>query len=95
MKIIFLDIDGVLNCEHSKSRCQNWIGIDNKRVKLLRKIVDEIGAKIVLISSWKRKWERFDKDNQHEVGNYLDRKLKRERLYIMDKTKDKKRISWK
>ncbi len=29
MKVIFLDIDGILNCSESKSDCFGYAGIDN------------------------------------------------------------------
>ena len=86
MKLIFLDVDGVLNCRSSKSRCGAFIGIDNDKVKRLRTIVNETGAKIVLCSSWKSGWERVDKEIQDREANYLDSKLKREGLHIIDKT---------
>ena len=88
-KVIFLDVDGVLNCDTSTSRCGPYVGIDSDKVKRLRRIVESTGAHIVLCSSWKDEWycEPF-KDDQSELTNYLDRKLKRERLYIIDKTKD-------
>lgn len=89
MKIIFLDIDGVLNCRFSKSRIGFYIGIDNDKVKRLREIVDATGAKIVLCSSWKDGWHFRNKEVQDEHANYLDRKLRREGLYIFDKTTDK------
>lgn len=88
MKIIFLDIDGVLNCQSSESKCGGLIGIDDKKVIVLSKIVKETNAKIILCSSWKTFWERIEKSEQHEMGNYLDRKLKRRNLYILDKTND-------
>ena len=86
MKVIFLDVDGVLNCIHSKSRCGGFVGIDNDKVKRLRKIVEATSAKIVLSSSWKNGWEKRYKEDQDELANYLDRKLKREGLRIIDKT---------
>lgn len=52
MKIIFLDIDGVLN--HNPLRC--WHGpdiISIPRVELLKRIVDHTGAAIVLSSAWR------------------------------------------
>lgn len=85
MKIIFLDIDGVLNCQSSKSRCSIYIGIDNDKVKRLRAIVDATGAKIVLSSSWRSDWFKEENFNG-ECGRYIDRKLRRERLAILDKT---------
>lgn len=86
MKVIFLDVDGVLNCQSSKSRCGGFIGIDADKVKRLRIIVEATNARIVLCSSWKSGWEKRYKEDQNELANYLDRKLKRERLQIIDKT---------
>lgn len=88
MKVIFLDVDGVLNCRSSTSRCRGYIGIDRYKVKRLRQIVEATGAKIVLTSTWRTHWLRFNKEDQDECGNYLDRKLKREGLRILDKTTD-------
>ena len=89
IKIIFLGIDGVLNCSHSKSKCGGCIGIDNDKVKRLRKIIDDTGAHLVLCSSWKFEWEKVHKEDQSYVENYLDKKLWKERLKILDKTIDK------
>lgn len=85
-KVIFLDIDGVLNCISSKSRCGCYIGIDDKRVARLRQLVDGTGATIILSSSWKHDWEPIHKDCQNEYGDYLDRKLKRQGLVAKGKT---------
>ena len=53
MKVIFLDIDGVLNCKNTADCCEGYIGVDNKKVELLKRVVDETGALIVLSSSWR------------------------------------------
>jgi hypothetical protein len=70
MKIIFLDIDGVLNCEEAyKSglhcRYVHWFKPDYetehdyhqsfypKSKKLLNKLIDKTGAKIVISSTWR------------------------------------------
>lgn len=86
MKVIFLDIDGVLNCQNSKSSCFGMMGIDNKKVEELKSIVDKSGAKIVLISSWCTGWTH--KEYRGYMANYLDKKLKSAELYIIDKTDD-------
>ena len=86
MKIIFLDIDGVLNEEKSRSRCLGYRGIDDKKVENLAKIVKATGAKIVLISTWKDDWRKTDKTHQGMMANYLDKKLKKQGLTILDKT---------
>lgn len=88
MKIIFLDIDGVLNAKDSRSRCCGYRGVDDKRVKILAKIVEETKAEIVLTSTWKEYWQKTDKHRQGDMANYLDKKLEKYNLFIYDKTRD-------
>lgn len=61
MKVIFLDIDGVLNTfytfnkineEYQKTGYKD-VAIDLNRVEYLKRIVEETDAKIVLSSSWR------------------------------------------
>lgn len=55
MKIIFLDIDGVLNTSETLKHSHNGIiGIDPYRVLLLDRIVEATGAEVVLSSSWRK-----------------------------------------
>lgn len=86
-KIIFLDIDGVLNCISTKSRCQCYVGIDNSKVKLLKQIIDNTNAKIVLTSTWKTEWNKNLEECDY-AGKYLNNKLKKQKLWILDKTED-------
>ena len=51
MKVIFLDVDGVLNSVDTSEVFQGFVGIDDKLVSKLRKIVRATGAQIVLSSS--------------------------------------------
>ena len=88
MKVVFLDIDGVLNCEGSRSRCAGYRGIDDKKAENLAKIVKATGAEIVLISTWKEDWRKTDKARQGMMANYLDKKLKKQGLAAWDKTRD-------
>ena len=88
MKIVFLDIDGVLNCEGSRSRCAGYRGIDDKKAENLAKIVKATGAEIVLISTWKEDWRKTDKARQGMMANYLDKKLKQQGVTALDKTRD-------
>ena len=59
MKVIFLDVDGVLNSDEYFDKVRNLKikGIENQidveKIKLLKKAVDETGAKVVLSSSWR------------------------------------------
>lgn len=57
MKIIFLDIDGVLNSEiyyRSVNRtAKDWSRFDPTAVDLIKKLVDEFFAQIVISSTWR------------------------------------------
>ena len=88
MKVVFLDIDGVLNEEKSRSRCVGYKGVDDKKAENLALIVRATGAKIVLISTWKDGWRKTDKAHQGMMANYLDKKLKKQGITVFDKTKD-------
>ena len=87
MKIIFLDIDGVLN--HSrflKERAPSCVmGISDELVLKLKQIVGKTDAKIVLISTWKDIWEK-DENLCEEDALYLNKKLKMQDLFVHDKT---------
>lgn len=66
MKIIFLDIDGVLNTSATWDRVYSVykktgvrpVEIDEFRVEYLKQIIDETGAKIVLSSTWRSFFEK-------------------------------------
>ena len=59
MKVIFLDVDGVLNSNTSKSCSPNgYLGVSDKYVKRLKRIVNDTGAKVVLSSDWKMARDR-------------------------------------
>ena len=49
MKVIFMDIDGVLNTNSDRE-------ISNDKLKLLSELVSKTGAEIVLSSSWRNWW---------------------------------------
>lgn len=88
MRVLFVDIDGVLNSITSKSRCDGFIGIDNSKVKLLKEIIDKTNAKIVLVSIWKSHWEKDYTLICHHDAKYLNNKFRKQNLFIFDKTKD-------
>lgn len=85
MKVIFLDIDGVLNCQASGAQHRGGIGIEPENVKHLAHIVENTGAVIVLTSTWKLHWSK-NKDNQHPSGAYVDQMLSEFGLTVLDKT---------
>ncbi len=95
--VIFLDVDGVLNCETSESYVitedgQVFTGIDKDKVKRLASIVAATGADIVLSSSWKNGWYTsngllFGSTTLSNHAKYLRNHLyKKGKLFIRDKT---------
>lgn len=100
MKVIFLDIDGVLNCSTSKSFCHDDLcgiihGIDSDKVKRLAKIVEVTGAQIILSSDWKDGWEKYYTSQKPSHAKYLDNHLyKKGKLTIKDKTPTTHKGTW-
>jgi hypothetical protein len=54
MKVLFLDIDGVCNCESTLLKAKRSDVIDPIMIGRINKITDATGAKIVISSSWRR-----------------------------------------
>ena len=53
MKIIFLDIDGVLNCDKTANPRKFPYVVDKRLLARLKKLLDRTGAKVVLTSTWR------------------------------------------
>jgi hypothetical protein len=53
MKVIFLDIDGVLNTHFTTRRIWCFTFVDTRKVLRLRNIVERTGAQLVLSSTWR------------------------------------------
>lgn len=95
-KAIFLDIDGVLNSygKDSKSKCENYAGVDKNKVKRLAEIVQKTNAILVLTSTWKVGWEKTTNKINKPIASYhvkyLNNHLKKKgNLIITDKTKER------
>ena len=90
-KVIFLDIDGVLNSNFGNDSPQTEISdgtlIDEEKIKLLASLVKETGSEIILHSGW-----RFWFDNELKPlctqSNKLVELLEKENLYISGITPD-------
>lgn len=80
MKIVFLDIDGVLTYDGYENR--ETAHIDESKVELLAKIIKETNSKIVLISSWR---------GQFVNGSYVHPKI----YYILVRILEKHGLSIK
>lgn len=92
-KIIFLDIDGVLNSNKSKQYMPApyspevlYVGIDEDKLLNLKHIVDTTGAEIYLTSTWKYSWDKKDKSEQDAFANEIDKRFAAVGLKVTDKT---------
>lgn len=92
-KIIFLDIDGVLNCESSEAYMKHpfyekvkYVGIDEDKLQNLKYIVDKTNAIIYLTSTWKEHWYKTRKNLQDNFGNEIDKRFAAVGLKVIDKT---------
>ena len=88
MKVLFLDIDGVLNsCKYEPTRNSEdeFIFIDETRMPYIQNIIKETNAKIVLTTTWRDCWkndfEKCDKD-----GKYLSKLFSKYGLKVYDTT---------
>lgn len=68
MKVIFLDIDGVLN-NTITGGVMHWNSTTLDRVALLNKIIDSTGAKLFIISSWVD--ESFFNNDNEKLKSFL------------------------
>jgi len=88
MNVVFFQVDGILNFDGSDAKAPDGsMGISEARVKQFRKLLDGMNAKPVLYGSWKKEWE-FRDELCTAKGTYLNKKLNRRGIHILDKTKD-------
>ena len=93
MKVIFLDIDGVVNCWGTKERAPSKVvGVEQRLIEYIKQIVDATGAKLVLSSTWRKDWA-FDLMNGKD-WHYLRDEFAKQDLYFMDYTPSR-RDSWR
>ena len=88
MKVIFFQVDNVLNFEGSDAVAPSGrMGVAEASLKAFKKLVIESGSRIVLIGDWRKDWD-FDDAKCTPDGTYLNKKLNKKGLHILDKTKD-------
>ena len=90
-KVIFLDIDGVLNSNFWNADHQREISdgkyIDTEKVKLLSKLVKKSEASIILHSGW-RFWFGADLKPLRQEAGYLADLLEKEGMVVAGMTPD-------
>lgn len=92
-KVLFLDVDGVLNSEHyfKSAYCKKRIKVDkrlgmfdNRKVELLARIQKTTNCTIVMSSSWKSMFFSKAKTSRHLVKPFK-KCLKKNKIEIIDK----------
>lgn len=73
IKIIFLDIDGILNYTGCKYKLGSIYFVDPAKLELLKQLIDRTDAKIVLSSTWRYGWEDIDngKSNTQNAKDFI------------------------
>ncbi len=86
MKVLFLDFDGVLNCDrYVRDHGRTGVMLDPGRLALVKRIIDATGASIVLSTSWREYWSPIPEEC-HETGALINRLFREQGLTIYDKT---------
>lgn len=95
-KVIFLDIDGVLNRHDERYPTREkspmgFVGVGQKHIDQLKRIVNETGAYIVLSSDWKMCFEDLNCNPKKAIedGKYLWNRLNDNGCRIVEKTDDR------
>lgn len=87
MTVLFFKVEDVLNFPESDAKAPDGsLGVVDRLVKDLQKELANLGpgAQLVLYGDWAKEWN-FENDLCTAKGKYLNRKLERRGLHIMDK----------
>ena len=86
MKIVFLDIDGVLNSNaYDRMRGLYDGPIDESRLPLLKRLLEKGQAQAVLTSSWRRHWDPEGIETDY-TGKMLEEQFYKFDIELYDKT---------
>ena len=96
MKVIFLDIDGVLNNTSTEETFEDYYFVEDEKVELLKQLVTRTNAKLVLSSTWREGWyarehiENPSKSFQSAIRLFeaLEKKLSEYDLELLSYTED-------
>lgn len=80
MKVIFLDFDGIINDYMTMDQ------INEDNIEVLKTILDETNAKVVVTSSHKYKYQRNNNIEEFLNNNYYVRALKDSGIEVIDLT---------
>lgn len=89
IKIIGLDVDGVLNASFTKERLDGFIFVSPCKLELLKQLIDRTGARVLLTSTWRHGWVDVEKGlNTRDAAHFiaLRDKLLEYGIELMDHT---------
>lgn len=85
MNVVFFEVDNILNFPESEAKAPDGsLGISESCVKKFKQKLDSEQAKPVLCGSWTKEWN-FDDSKCTSKGTYLNKKLERRGIHILDK----------
>ena len=94
MKVIFLDIDGVLNNNDTEESINGWVFVDDNLIENLAYVIEKTDAVVVLSSSWRSGYYGMQKgapDDDEQWGIYeykaLVERLKKHSVHIYGHTR--------
>lgn len=87
MKVLFLDVDGVLNSNRRSLEISSGEYLDEEKVKLLSKIIRQTGAVVVLHSAW-RFWFNETMEPMRKEASDFSSLLGKYEIRMYDKTPD-------
>lgn len=95
MNVIFLDVDGVLNCRHTRIRTSDgWCFVDDYLVVRLKNLVARSGARVVLSSTWREGWNQEDESKNDISFIELRNKFNEFGIEIFDRTGEMRMHRW-
>jgi len=95
MNVIFCDVDGVLNNNHTRiTTSDGWYFVEDHLVARLKKLIDLSGARLVLSSTWREGWNQEDESKNDISFIELRNKFKEFGIEIFDRTGDMRQHRW-
>ena len=95
MKVIFLDVDGVLNNRHTRvTTSDGWCFVDDHLVARLKRLMNLSGARLVLSSTWREGWHQEDESKNDISFTELRDKFNQFGIEIFDRTGEMRMHRW-
>ena len=91
MRIVFLDVDGVLNHQGCKEKLGGMYGVEDDLLDKLAEIIHSTEAQLVLTSSWKSFWDNqpINSKGIDPMARYLIERLRSRGLRLIDRTEER------